>query len=330
MMVTNKSRNPFTAYASAMDGKYELGLTPAGQKYVGFPRDVENLHLSLGLECNFRCGHCPVNKRGKIAEEYRRASQELGVDLGDPGEFTDPELLSAALEVFPNVEQVGLGCGGGEPMLNPRYDKFLQRSRNFFEARARAANVPEGERSLWWMDPYEYNVSRGGKVVDVHPGGRIVLFTNAARMPQNEADMKKYLLEHPSTTFEVSYDGYHEANYARLGRDFARMIDTLDMLAGDTSVRNAGVQIHLYHVGGGDVTKIQESFPHCLVSMGYVINFEPRHVRGAISYDPNAPRGDKFEKHAILDSQGNMFPSMCDTYSANMDRLCGRLAKVKR
>jgi hypothetical protein len=316
----------FNTYASALDGKYRLDLTETGEMLIGkYPRDVQNVHFSLGLTCNFRCGHCPVsNSRAKIVRKYEAKSSELGVDLGDPTVWTDPELVKASLGIFPNVEQIGLGCGGGEPTLHPRYEEIINISTDFFAAKApKGEEIRPDQRLFWWTKPYEYGLSQK-RVVDVHKGGRVVLLTNATGLPQERTTLKDYLLRHPGVTFEVSYDGFHEANYRRLGLDFGRMIATLNELAGDTQVQNAGVQVYLFHVGNESIVEIERAFPHCLVNTSNVVEVSPDRppVMERISRGPH-------ERHAILDSQGNVFHTMNDVYSANLDYLCGKVRKVE-
>lgn len=322
-MYMNGNRGIFKEYGRTVDGKYSLGLTEVGEALIGrYPREVQNAHFSLGLACNFTCGHCPVsNSRVEIVRKYEARSRELGVDLGNPMNWTDPELVEASLEIFPNVEQIGLGCGGGEPTLHPRYENIIKISRDFFAAKAE--KVPGDKRLFWWTHPYEYGLSQGN-VVDVHKGGRVVLFTNAAGLPQERTPLKEYLLGHPGLTLEVSHDGFHAANYERLGLDFGKMIVTLDELAGDPEVQNNGVQIYLFHVGNEKIAEIERAFPHCIVNTSTVMEVRP-------DSPPVMERGTRgyHERHAILDSQGNVFDTMNDVYSANLPYLCGKIRKVE-
>jgi hypothetical protein len=319
----------FRKVATTHDGKYRLDFTPIGLKFTGHPQDVQNTHISLGLACNFSCGHCPVNERDKIVGKYGERSAQLGVDLGNPVRFTEPDLVGASLELFPNVEQIAFGCGGGEPTLHPQYEKILQMSRDFFSGKADREGVQAEEQHLWWTRPYDYGIKHG-KITQVDAGGRIILFTNASRMPQEEVKLKEYLLEHPNITFQVSYDGFHEDSYRQHGLDFRQMTGNLGRLAGDRDVKRAGVQVYLFHVGKEKLEKLEKSFPDCIVGVGYQINFGQNHIPGTIQYNPYAMRGKKghFESHAIIDSQGNLFADMNDIYCANFDFLCGRIARL--
>jgi hypothetical protein len=143
-------------------------------------------------------------------------------------------------------------------------------------------------------------------------------------LPQERTPLKEYLLGHPEVTFEVSYDGFHEANYRRVGLDFGKMIATLNELAGDPEVQNAGVQIYLFHVGNKRTVKIEEAFPNCLVDTSTVMKVRP-------DSPPVMERGTRgyHERHVISDSQGNLFSTMNDVYSANLDYLCGKVRKVE-
>jgi hypothetical protein len=312
----------------ALDRKYRMQFTEMGERLVGIAENVENIHYSMGLPCNFKCVHCPVTGHDKTVEKYRRKSDELGVDLGNPMKFTDPELVEAGLELFPKVAQIGLGCGGGEPMLNPQYKRVLEVSRNFFGEKAKA--IPAEERAEWWTQPYYYGITHGNPV-DVHFGGRIVLFTNASLMPNKESELKDFLLDHQNVTFEVSYDLPHQEMYRQSGLDLDSTVHSLDRLAGDSDVRNAGVRLLVFHTGDLSPKALQKEFPNSLVNVGYVINFGDCEVPGTIKYYPRAFNGKKGheERHIIMDSQGNLFNSMNNTYAANFDFLCGIVRKVE-
>jgi len=314
-------RHAFYPVASSLDGRYSMDVTKTGETLIGaYPREIQNVHFSLGLACTFACGHCPVNEREGIAARYESVSKELGIDLGNPIRYTDPELVAASLDILSGTEQIGLGCGGGEPLMHPQYEMIINTSRDFFAARAE--RVPSEERLFWWTRPLDYNSAKG-RTADVHRGGRVVVFTNAVRMPQDRKNLKQYLLEHPFVTFEVSYDGFHEESYRQHGLDLRTMISHLDALAGDEDVRSAGVQIYLFHVGNERADALERTFPHCLVDISSVVKFTPEAPGG------RAMRRGRLERHVISDSQGNIFHSFNDVYSGNLARLCGKIRNTR-